>query len=93
MDDQIKTLAKMQAIKERLNDRFLELLIEQIAVSISAFDGDALIESLYNDQANLPEPCLSLPKEHILGYWRHKIALTERALASAEKLKKSSQSS
>ncbi|MBW9076954.1 hypothetical protein JNB84_03235 [Rhizobium pusense] len=74
--------------KERLNDQFLKLLVQHLAFVVPEFDGQAFLDTLYLQQANLPSPSQDDPMaEHLLRYWKHKIDLTDKALAAAEEMK------
>ena len=86
-EDEFKAVLSVLFQKERLNDEFLKLLVQHLAFVVPEFDGQAFLDTLYLRQANLPSPSQDPLAEHLLRYWKHKIDLTEKALANAEEMK------
>lgn len=89
-EDDFKAALTVIYQTERLNDQFLKLLVQHLATVLPEFEGSTLLESLYLQQEQLPGPDQHPNSEALLRYWKHKIDLTEKALANAEKLRQMS---
>lgn len=86
-EDDFKAALTVVFQQERLNDLYLQLLVQHLAFVVPEFDGPAFLESLYLQQANLPGPDQSASAEHLLRHWKHKIDLTEKAVKGAEEMR------
>lgn len=86
-EDDFKAALAVVFQKERLNDLFLQRLVQHLAFVVPQFDGQAFLETLYLQQANLPSPAQDPLAEHLLTYWKHKVDLTEKAVKAAEEMR------
>ncbi|NSZ73253.1 hypothetical protein G6L74_05770 [Agrobacterium tumefaciens] len=90
MDDkEMKLLLEILFRKERLNDLFLQRLVQHLAFVVPEFNGQAFLDTLYLQLEHLQSPDQSEHAEGMLRYWKHKLELTEKALVDAQEMKAS----
>ncbi len=86
-DEQMKLLLEITFRKERLNDLFLQRLVQHLAFVVPDFDGQAFLDTLYLQLEHMQSPEQSEHAEGMIKYWKHKLELTEKALVDAQKMK------
>jgi len=88
--DEAGALMALFQMQERLNDTFQRTILTQLLISVPQFDVQALLDTLYFDQASLPTPAdTQNPNEQELrrraiATWKRKIDLTEEAMRDAQ---------
>lgn len=85
--EEFQALIVMGAKKDKLNDRFLQLIVQHLAFVYPEFGGQVLLETLYLQMEGLPSPGQDPDAANLLLYWKHKIELTEKALKDAETMR------
>lgn len=94
MDDGVPEMMAVAGLRAKLDDTFMYELLVHLALNAPGFSGSLLLEQLYLRQESLPSPgsptdsATRALREIGLKIWRQKIEMAEKAIRTADALRK-----